>query len=103
MSVALTVGGALASSWETVLLWMNRVPFDVAGDGTVTDPIFGRDISFFLFDLGFLRFLQVTLIGLIVASLVVAGVRYLLAGLDGSAVFSTPGPRPSRHPRPDCS
>ena len=88
--VALTVGGALAASWETVLLWMNRVPFDAAGDGTVIDPIFGRDISFFLFDLGFLRFVQVTLIGLLVASLAVAGVRYLLAGLDGSAVFSTP-------------
>jgi hypothetical protein len=88
--VAITVGGALASNWETVLLWMNRVPFDPAGDGAVTDPIFGRDISFFLFDLAFLRFVQVTLIGLIIASLIVAGARYLLAALSGSAVFSTP-------------
>ncbi len=88
--VALTVGGALASNWETVLLWMNRVPFDPAGADKVTDPIFGRDISFFLFELGFLRFVQVTLIGLIIASLVVAGARYLVAGLDGSPVFSTP-------------
>ncbi len=88
--VALTVGGALASNWETVLLWMNRVPFDPAGAGTVTDPIFGRDISFFLFDLGFLRFIQATFIGLVIASLVVAGARYLVAALDGSAVFSTP-------------
>ncbi len=88
--VALTVGGALASNWETVLLWMNRVPFDPAGSGTVTDPIFGRDISFFLFELGFLRFVQVTIIGLVIASLVVAGARYLVAALDGSPVFSTP-------------
>ena len=88
--VALTVGGALASNWQTVLLWMNRVPFDPAGAGTVTDPIFGRDISFYLFELGFLRFVQVTLIGLVIASLIVAGARYLVAGLDGSAVFSTP-------------
>ncbi len=86
--VAITVGGALSSNWETVLLWMNRVPFDPAG--TVTDPIFGRDISFYLFELGFLRFVQVTVIGLVIASLVVAAARYLVAGLDGSAVFSTP-------------
>ena len=69
---------------------MNRVPFDPAGDGTVVDPIFGRDISFFLFDLAFLRFVQVTVIGLVVASLIVAGARYLVAALDGSPVFSTP-------------
>jgi uncharacterized protein len=88
--VALTVGGALASNWETVLLWMNRLPFDPGGPGKVTDPIFGRDISFYLFELGFLRFVQVTLIGLVIASLIVAGARYLVAALDGSAVFSTP-------------
>ena len=88
--IALTVGGALASNWQTVLLWVNRVPFDPAGAGTVTDPIFGRDISFYLFELEFLRFVQVTLIGLVIASLIVAGARYLVAALDGSAVFSTP-------------
>jgi uncharacterized protein len=88
--VALTVAGAVASNWTTVLLWVNRVPFDPAGAGTVTDPVFGRDISFFMFDLGFLRFLQVTVIGLVISSLIVAGARYLVAALDGSAVFSTP-------------
>jgi uncharacterized membrane protein (UPF0182 family) len=88
--VALTVAGALASNWATVLLWINRVPFDPGGAGVVTDPVFGRDISFFLFDLAFLRFVQVTAIGLVIASLIVAGARYLVAALDGSAVFSTP-------------
>ena len=88
--VALTVAGALASNWATVLLWINRVPFDPAGRGAVTDPVFGRDISFFLFDLG-------------VPALrpgdrdrpdhrVAARRRRPLPGaaLDGSAVFSTP-------------
>jgi uncharacterized membrane protein (UPF0182 family) len=88
--VALTVAGALASNWATVLLWINRVPFDPAGAGVATDPVFGKDISFFLFDLGFLRFVQVTAIGLVISSLIVAGARYLVAALDGSAVFSTP-------------
>ena len=30
--IALTVGGALAANWQTVLLWVNRVPYD-AGRG----------------------------------------------------------------------
>ena len=88
--IALTVGGALAANWQTVLLWVNRVPYDPAGAGVVTDPVFGRDISFFLFELPFLRFLQATVIGLIVASFIVAGARYLVGALDRSAVFSTP-------------
>ena len=36
---------------------------------------------------GFLRFLQVTVIGLVIASLVVAGARYLVAALDGGYHF----------------
>jgi uncharacterized protein len=87
---ALTIAGAIVSNWETILLWIHRVPFDPAGYGTTRDPIFGEDISFFLFDLGFLRFLQSTFIALVIASIVVAGARYLVAALAGSAVFSTP-------------
>ena len=87
--IAVTVGGALASNWETIALWVNRVPYAANGGPPVTDPIFGRDISFFLFELPFLRFLQVTLIGLIIASLVVAAARYLVAALANRAVFST--------------
>ena len=87
--VALTVGGALASNWETIALWANRVPYAANGGPAVTDPVFGRDISFFLFDLPFLRFLQVTLIGLVISSLVIAAARYLVAALANRAVFST--------------
>jgi uncharacterized membrane protein (UPF0182 family) len=88
--IALTVGGALASNWETVLLWLNRVSYDPSGSGAVVDPVFGRDIGFFMFELPFLRFVQATFIGLVVASIIVAGARYLVGALDRSAVFSTP-------------
>jgi uncharacterized protein len=86
--IAVTVGGALASNWETIVLWANRVPYAPSG-AAVTDPVFGRDISFFLFDLPFLRFLQATLIGLVIASLIVAAARYLVAALADRAVFTT--------------
>ena len=87
--VALTVGGAAASSWQTVLLWLHRVPFG-ATDGAVTDPIFGKDISWFLFDLPFLRAVQALFNSLILASLLVAGGRYVAAIGTGAIRVLTP-------------
>ena len=86
--IALGVAGSTAGQWDTILLWQNRVPFDPSGTAVV-DPIFGRDISFFLFDLPFLRFLQAEVIGILVATLAVVGGRYLLAAMAGNAVFDT--------------
>ncbi|MEA2545864.1 MAG: uncharacterized protein QOI09_1137, partial [Chloroflexota bacterium] len=86
--IALGIAGSTAAHWDTILLWQHRVPFDPSGT-PVPDPIFGRDISFFLFDLPFLRFLQVEAIGILVAALVVAGARYLLAAMSGASVFDT--------------
>ena len=39
------VGITMSGSWQTVLLWLNAVPFDRA------DPQFGRDIGWFVFSL----------------------------------------------------
>ncbi|HEX8025836.1 MAG TPA: UPF0182 family protein, partial [Candidatus Limnocylindrales bacterium] len=82
--VALTIGGAAAASWQTVLLWMHRVPYG-ATDGAVTDPIFGKDISWFLFELPFLRAVQGLFNTLMLASLLVAGARYL-AGIGAAGL-----------------
>ena len=60
--VTLGIAIALAADWEQVLLWQHRVPFSPTG--SVTDPIFGRDISFFLFELPFWRTLQTIANGL---------------------------------------
>ena len=57
----------------------------------VTDPVFGRDIGFFLFELPFLRLVQSLVNGLLLASLVVAGARYLLAGVAAAGWSSRPG------------
>lgn len=87
--LALGIGAAAAGSWETIQLYLNRVPFDAAG-AAAPDPVFGRDISFFLFDLPFLRLVQSVLNGLVVGALIVAGARYLLAGLRGDLRPTTP-------------
>ncbi len=85
---ALGTASALAGNWDTILLWQHRVPFAVAGV-PVTDPVFHRDVSYYLFELPFLRLLQGLLGGLLIAALVVAGGRYLLAGARGGG-FPTP-------------
>ena len=45
-------GAAASSNWDKFLLFLNRVPYGVS------DPIFNRDISFYLFELPVYRFLQ---------------------------------------------
>jgi uncharacterized membrane protein (UPF0182 family) len=87
--IALGIAGAAASGWETLLLWQNQVPFAPAGPPDV-DPIFGRDIGFFLFDLPFLRFAQSLLNAVVLAALLVAGTRYLVGALRGGLDFTTP-------------
>jgi uncharacterized membrane protein (UPF0182 family) len=85
---ALGVAGTVSGSWQTIVLWQNQVPFDPSGT-PVLDPIFHMDISFFLFQLPFLRLLQTIASGLLVASLIVTGGRYLLSALAGASVFDT--------------
>jgi uncharacterized membrane protein (UPF0182 family) len=88
--VALGVGGSVAGNWDTIQLWLHRVPFAPSG-AAVTDPIFGRDISFFLFDLPFLRFIQSEVVGLLVVLVLVTAARYLLAGMaSGGLSLDTP-------------
>ncbi len=81
---ALIVGGAVAARWDTIALWLHRVPF-LGADGTVTtDPIFGRDISWFLFDLPFLRTVQSVFNVLVIGAAALAGGRYLAGAAGGS-------------------
>ncbi len=88
--IALTIAASVAASWETVLLWANRVPFSPDTASAVTDPVFGRDIGYFLFELPFLRFVQAVFNGIVVATLVFVLARYLVGASRGSLVFTTP-------------
>ncbi len=57
-------GLTIASSWETVLKYLNSTSFNVL------DPIFGRDISFYFFDLPFLKILLGFLFWIVIVSLI---------------------------------
>jgi uncharacterized membrane protein (UPF0182 family) len=88
--VALGVAGAASGGWETFLLWRNQVPFAPNGAPAVTDPVFGRDIGFYLFELPFLRFVQGLANSIVLASLLAAAAWYAIAAMrDGLTVATS--------------
>ena len=88
------MAGSAGAAWEVVLRYLNATPFGVA------DPIFGRDVAFFVFTLPLYRFIHGWLTGLIVLTLLAGVSVYLFRvvlpqlPLDGKAdiedVLSTP-------------
>jgi uncharacterized membrane protein (UPF0182 family) len=72
----LSFGAALrsAAAWETVLKFLNPTPFDTV------DPIFERDLSFYIFRLPLLQGIQDNLLGLLIWCLLIAIAVYGLKG-----------------------
>ena len=68
--IAIIFGGVAAGSWETILIWWNAVEFGVE------DPAFGRDVSFYLFDLPAYHLIQGWVLSLLVLSVLGAGAVY---------------------------
>ena len=69
---SLGFASSMASQWETLLLFFNRTVYGVA------EPIFNRDVSFYLFELPIYQFLQSWLASLLFITL--GGVLLLYAG-----------------------
>jgi uncharacterized protein len=78
--IALGLGGLMASSWTTVQLFTHKVSF------AQTDPTFGLNIGFFVFELPFYRLLQALANTLLLISIVLVGVRYLVAVISGASM-----------------
>ena len=72
--LALLVGMGAAGSWPVVLGWLHQARFGVV------DPLFDRDIGFFVFGLPFWRLLVGWATGLVVGALVVTVLMYVLRG-----------------------
>ena len=62
--LALMFAAAAAGQWEQVLLYLNAEPFGMA------DPIFGRDVAFYIFTLPVYRFVQGWVLTLLFIALV---------------------------------
>jgi uncharacterized protein len=78
--IALGLGGLMASSWTTVQLFTNRVPFGQL------DPSFHLDLGFYVFELPFYRLIQSFANTLLLLGLVLAGIRYLVAVISGASM-----------------
>src|SRR5438046_9117659 len=89
--IALASGLRATAHWETVLGYFNAVPFEA------TDPLFGRDLAFFVFVLPFWRLVHGWAITLLTGSIVLTLVVYVL---QRSLVLTTRGPRLAAGARP---
>ncbi len=65
-------GSVAGGSWETILSWLNAVEFGQH------DPAFGRDISFYMFELPAYQLIQGWLLGLMIVSTLGAAAVYAL-------------------------
>jgi uncharacterized membrane protein (UPF0182 family) len=81
-------GLSAASQWKTFMLWSNSTPF-----GQV-DPQFGKDISFYAFELPFLRFFLGFGFTILIISLIAnVVIHYIYGGLRTSISQSTDSAR----------
>jgi uncharacterized membrane protein (UPF0182 family) len=86
--------GGVAAQWESFQLW--RVSGDVSFG--ITDPQFGRDVSFYVLSLPFQRFVQAWLFtSLVVVTVVAAAGHYLWGGIRLRAVGERVTPQVKAH------
>jgi uncharacterized protein len=84
LMIALVAGLRAGSHWEIVLGYFNAVPFKTV------DPVFGRDLSFFVFILPFWRLVHGWMQALVAGTAVLTLAVYVL---QRSLVLTTRGPR----------
>jgi hypothetical protein len=82
--ISVAAGLRAGTHWETVLGYFNAVPFGAA------DPLFDRDLAFFVFVLPFWRLVHGWAITLVTSTIVLTLVVYVL---QRSLVLTTRGPR----------
>ena len=70
---AIILGSTPPSEWELMLQYLNQVPFGQS------DPVFGKDFSFYIFTVPVLEFVQSWLVAVIVATIILVGGFYYLS------------------------
>ncbi len=70
--LSLVFGGIMAARWEIFLRYSNAAPF-----GQI-DPVFGRDVGFYVFTLPMLSFIQGWLLGVLLLILIATVAYYFL-------------------------
>ena len=81
--LGLVLGFYLSGAWQTVALWLHRVPYAPSGPA-VADPIFGLDLGWWLFTLPLLHLAAWAAGAVLLASLLLAGAAYGVAAVRGA-------------------
>jgi len=68
--LSMIVGGAAVSKWDLILRFISRIPFGSS------EPIFGRDVGFYVFTLPFLKFVQQWFLNSLIFTLVITSIAY---------------------------
>ena len=90
--LGLVVGLQASGLWQTFLLWRNQVAFGQR------DPLFGKDVGFYVFQLPFLRATFGWLFStLVLATLLVAAGHYVLGGIRPQAESGRIAPQAQSH------
>ncbi|MFN2383974.1 MAG: UPF0182 family protein [Gemmatimonadota bacterium] len=72
--LAFLFSAAVSSRWLDILAWIHQAPFDTV------DPVFGKNIAFYVFSLPLYRHLQSLALLLVIAAIVILGVVYVTSG-----------------------
>ncbi len=90
--MGIVAGLNATGEWQKYLLFVHRQPFHIV------DPLFHKDISFYIFTLPFLEFIVTwLLVALVVVLVVTAGFHYLNGGIRAVRVSPRVDPRVKAH------
>src|SRR5437016_1585554 len=90
--LAFLFGISASPMWDRLVLALHSVPFHVK------DPVFGRDVSFYVFRLPFYQFLYGwAFAALVVVTLVVAGAHYITGGIRPQSAAERVTPQVKAH------
>ncbi len=91
--LAFVFSAYVGNAWMDVLRYFNQVPFNIS------DPIFGADVSYYVFSLPFYRFIyEFFMMSLVIALLIVGGIYiFLNAPSHGKQAWMLPPSRAVSH------
>ncbi len=82
---AIFLGRFLATQWERALLYLHQVPFEQS------DPVFGRDLGFYIFSLPALDFMRSWLVVALISILIIVAAFYYLNSMLRGEQFTLTG------------
>ena len=82
--LSIVIGMGVSSKWFTFLQFINQTSFNLV------DPIFAKDVSFYIFSLPFYHFILVFLMGSVILTVILVVLDYLISFIDTKQILTEP-------------